>query len=155
MSFPSCFHSALMPVSRATLPHLAVSSFMKCSKAVRDMGMGSAPSLAKRFFISGSARAALASLFNSSITAPGVPAGASKPHQLLTSTSTPVSLSVWTSGIDEQQRTRLAGEAEEALRRQWPREDQEELGKAALDYGYELKGSLSLGPIINETTRFK
>ena len=27
--------------------------------------------------------------------------------------------------------------------------------KAALDYGYELKGSLSLGPIINETTHFK
>ncbi len=35
---------------------------------------------------------------------------------------------------DDTQRTRLTGEMEEALKRQWPREDQEELGKVALDY---------------------
>src|SRR5262249_28225875 len=78
-------YSGLMPASLTTFAHFAVSETMNLPKSSELICTASPPSVSKRFLVSLVASTLESSSCRRSITALGVPAGATMPHQFVAS----------------------------------------------------------------------
>src|SRR5690606_9191318 len=74
--------STFAPVAFTTCSYLANSAFMKAPNCSGVVGTGSAKRAAKRACVSGALSAATKAWFSLSRVAVGVPAGATRPHQV-------------------------------------------------------------------------
>src|SRR5262245_5974390 len=91
-------YSALMLAARTTLPHFSVSSAMNFPKSAGEPANTAHPRSVRRFFMLGSARAALISWLSFSTICVGVDLGTTIPYQPLASKPGRNSPTVGTSG---------------------------------------------------------
>src|SRR5260221_2755813 len=99
LPFLSPRYSALIPASRITLPHCSYSLRRNAAASSGEPDAGSPPSPDRRSRISGAFIAFTDSALRRSITARGVPAGASSMYQLTATRGVPASAAVGTSGM--------------------------------------------------------